>query len=186
MLKVFLILSISFISFHALGQGKKTQVLVYGNSEASWAAAIQSSKSGVNTLWITDSKIVGDKFIGSDNIQVIDNNGLDAGLWVEVLQKVSRAKMLTDSMLNHTKRSINPRLVQNAFTAFVDSATNLTVLYNVNVKQIKKSGDRWKVDLSTNQSIKVNAIVDGSEGATLMKLLQNEDRVKPENVAKED
>lgn len=176
MVKVLLIFFISFFSLQAIGQGGKKQVLIYGNSEACWAAAVQSSRSGVNTLWITDTKSVGKRFEGMGNIQITNNKGLDAGLWAEVLQKVSGAKTLNDSALNRAKHHLNPQLVQNAFSTFIDSASNLTVVDNVQVNKIKKSGDRWKVYLSTNQRLKVNAIIDGSADSLLTKLLEREDR----------
>jgi len=161
--------------FPVMGQGKKDQVLIYGESEACWAAAIQSSKSGVKTLWIADPRHIGTRFTGEGNVHITANKGLDAGLWADILQKVSREKALSDSVLNAAKRSLNPRLVQNSFSAFIDSTNNLTVRKDVQVKRIKKAGEQWRVYLSNNETIKVAAIVDGSDGADLAKLLDKDD-----------
>jgi hypothetical protein len=166
---------LSLYSMNSFAQIKKSQVLVYGDSEASWAAAVQSARSGVKTLWLKNKKEVGIHFSENKRIQISGNVGLDAGLWAEFLQKTRGAAKLSDSVSSLAKQSINAQIAQNVFTGLADSLKNLTILVNSGIKNIKKSGKQWRVTLSNNQKLKLNAIVDGSDDGTILNLLKQQD-----------
>ena len=170
----------SLYSFHSFAQIKKSQVLVYGDSEASWAAAVQSARSGVKTLWLKNKKQIGIHFSGNERIQINGNMGLDAGLWAEFLQKTRGASKPDDSISTLAKRSINSQIAQNVFTGIADSLKNLTILVDSGIKNIKKSGKYWRVTLNNNQTLKLDAIVDGSDDSSILNLLNPENR--PEEV----
>lgn len=180
MAKYFFIIFLSLILTDSFAQVKKSQLLVYGDNEASWAAAVQSARSGVNTLWIRNSPDIGTHFIGNKRVQINSNHGLDAGVWAEFLQKTRRASKPADSASILAKQDINSQIARNVFTAITDSLNNLTILFNTEVKSINKSGNRWKVALSSNENIKVGAIIDGTNDGTLLKLLNNKDLSSPE------
>ncbi len=166
----------SLYSLHSFAQLKKSQVLVYGDSEASWAAAVQSARSGVKTLWIKSKKPIGIHFSGSERIQINGNTGLDAGLWAEFLQKTRGASKPDDSVSTLAKQSINSQIAQNVFTGIVDSLKNLTILFDSGIKNIKKSGKHWRVTLNNNQTLKLDAIVDGTDDGAIFNLLSLQNR----------
>lgn len=164
----------SLYSFQSFAQIKKSQVLVYGDNEASWAAAVQSARSGVKTLWIKNKKQIGIHFAGNERIQIKGNMGLDAGLWAEFLQKTRGASKPDDSVSTLAKQSINSQIAQNVFTGIADSLKNLTILIDSGIKNIKKSGKHWRVTLNNNQTLKLDAIVDGSDDGSILSLLNSQ------------
>jgi hypothetical protein len=166
---------LSIFSINSIAQINKSQVLVYGDSEASWAAAVQSARSGVKTLWLKNKKDIGIHFSDNNRIQINGNNGLDAGLWAEFLQKTRNSSIPTDSISNLAKLDINPQIARNVLTGISDTVKNLTILFNTNIKSIKKSGKQWKVTLSTNNNLKVSSIIDGSDDTIVLKLIKQED-----------
>src|SRR3546814_544665 len=59
----------------------------------------------------------------------------------------------------------------------IDSSKNLTVVYNTEIKRIRKSGKRWKIDLSNGQNYSVYAVVDASLQAKLVPLINDKDKL---------
>src|SRR5690606_32697345 len=171
-------------SINTFAQINKSQVLVYGDSEASWAAAVQSARSGVKTLWLRSNKDIGIHFSGNKRIQIMGNNRLDSGLWAEFLQKTKNSPSASDSISIIAKRDINPQIARNVFESITDTVKNLSILYNVEIKSIKKSRKNWRVALSSNHNLKVDAIVDGSSNAFVLTLINKEDLSESDTRAK--
>lgn len=174
---------LSIFSIHSIAQINKSQVLVYGDSEASWAAAVQSARSGVKTLWVRNKKEIGIHFSENRRIQIIGNDGLDAGLWAEFLQKTKNSSFPSDSISKLAKQDINPQIARNVLTGIADTVKNLSILLNAEIKSIKKSRKHWRVALSTNDNLKIISIVDGSDDATVLSLIDKEDLSKSETRA---
>lgn len=167
---LFTFLIIAFSS-SAFAQVKKSQVLVYGDNESAWAAAVQSARSGVNTVWIRKSKDIGTHFIGNKKIEITGNDGLDAGLWAEFLGKTRGESSPNDSISSLAKQDINTQIARNVLSGISDSLKNLHQLFNTEVKSIKRSGKFWQIQLSNHVTLKINAVVDASDDAALIKLL---------------
>src|SRR5690606_4343200 len=110
-----------------LAQSKRPQVLVYGYGVDAYAAALQSSWSNLNTVWV----INGDKMVPeltSEMISIPSNAGLDAGIWAGLLARTLRQDKPSDSLSAAAKRRINPRIVQNVIDSIVKATPNLTVI----------------------------------------------------------
>lgn len=167
---------LSLCSISSFAQIKKSQVLIYGNSEAAWAAAVQSARSGVNTLWLRNQKDIGTHFLKEQRVQINANDKLDAGLWAEFLSKTRGKSIPNDSISTLAKQAINPQVAKNVFTGISDSLKNLISLFNIEVKSIKKSGKQWQITLSNNDKLKVNAVVDASDNEVLLKLITQQER----------
>lgn len=150
-------------------QSKRPQVLVYGYGVDAYAAALQSSKSNLNTVWVVN----GDKMmpeLTSEVISITANSGLDAGIWADLLAKTLRGDKRSDSLSSIAKRRINPRIVQNVVDSIVGAAKNLTVIEQGQLRSVKKSGGNWQIELADRSRFKVRAVVDASTDAYLYQL----------------
>ena len=175
MMKFIAIFLIIAFSSSAFAQVKKSQVLVYGDNEIAWAAAVQSARSGVNTLWIRKEKKIGIHFSEDKDLTITVNDGLDAGLWAELLGKTRGSSTPNDSLSMMAKQNINAQVARNIVYGISDSLKNLNQIFNTEVRSIKKSGKQWRIQLSNNLSLKVSAIVDASEDASLLSLIKPSD-----------
>lgn len=176
-LSLFLFLTLISVSTFAQKKGKP-KLIIYGQGEAALASAIQSSNSGVNTIWINpDATFKSALTEGSDIKKVNSYHNIDAGLWAEFLKKSLNTKDYTDSVFQHSKAYLNPRISINTFEKMLDSATNLTVINKVEISKIKKSGKKWQVDLSNGENYKVFAILDASAESKLLSLVSKEDQL---------
>lgn len=181
MIKYLFVFLLSFYSISSFAQIKKSQVLIYGDSEAAWAAAVQSARSGVNTLWLRNKKDIGIHFVDNKKVQVDANHGLDAGLWAEFLSKTRGVSIPNDSVSTLAKQAITPQIAKNVFTGISDSLKNLSTLFNTEIKSIKKSGKQWQVILSNNDKLKVNAIVDASDKGIISNFIGQEKPSTPKD-----
>lgn len=179
MIKYLFISLLSLYSIDSFAQIKKSQVLIYGDNEAAWAAAVQSARSGVNTLWLRNQKDIGTHFIEDKRVQVNANDRLDAGLWAEFLSKTRGQSVPDDSISTLAKQAINPQVARNVFASISDSLKNLITLYNIGIKSIKKSGKQWQVILSNNDKLKLYAIVDASDKGIVLNFIDQGELAKP-------
>src|SRR5690606_21760574 len=75
------------------------------------------------------------------------------------------------------KTHISPRIAINTFDKMLDSATNLTVLYNTGIREIKKSGKkRWQVKFTTGETYKVYSILHTSTERTLTSFVEADEQ----------
>lgn len=165
-LSFYLVLIVPVICF---AQSKRPQVLVYGYGVDAYAAALQSSWSNLNTVWV----INGDKMVPeltSEMISIPSNAGLDAGIWAGLLARTLRQDKPSDSLSAAAKRRINPRIVQNVIDSIVKATPNLTVIEQGQVRSIKKSGKDWQIELADKSRLKVKAVVDASKDAYLYQM----------------
>lgn len=157
----------------------KPQLVVYGQGEVAFGAAVQSAKSGVQTLWVNPKGSFESELTqGADIKKVTSYQSLDGGLWGEFLKATINASHYTDSVFNRAKRHLNPRVSMNAFEKIIDSTQNLTILYNSSIEEVKRSRKNWTIDLSNGSSYKVFAVVDASKDAELIPLIELEEKIK--------
>ncbi|WP_188505349.1 FAD-dependent oxidoreductase [Parapedobacter pyrenivorans] len=157
------------LPFHGLPQSKRPQVLVYGHGVDAYAAALQSSMSNLNTVWV----INGDRMmpeLTSEFVSIASSADLDAGIWAALLAGTLQKDKPSDSLSAVAKRRINPRIVQNVVDSVVKVSKNLTIIEKGQLRSVKKSGKNWQVELTDRTNYKVRAIVDASSDAYLCQL----------------
>ncbi len=171
------LLLISSLSFAQ--KPAKAKLIIYGQGEAALTSAIQASKSGVTTLWINPDAAFSSNLTEGQDIKSINSyQNLDAGLWAEFLKLSLNAKEYSDSVFNYAKVYLSPQISKNTFEKMIDSAENLSVIYNTKIERIKKSGKKWKIDLSNGQKYSVYALVDASKQAKLIPLISEKETLE--------
>lgn len=174
-----ILLFVSSVSFAQ--KPNKAKLIIYGQGETALASAVQASKSGVTTLWINPDASFNSSLTEGQEIKSIHSyQNLDAGLWAEFLKLSLNAKEYSDSVFNHAKVYLSPQISKNTFQQMIDSSKNLTVVYNTEIKKLRKSGKRWNIDLSNGQNYKVYALLDASPKASLTPLIRAKEKL-PEN-----
>lgn len=154
------------------------QLVVYGQGDAAFGAAVQSANSGIQTLWVNpDQSFESSLTQGDEILKVTSYQNLDGGLWGEFLKSTINASQYTDSVFNRAKRHINPRVALNSFEKIIDSVSNLTVVYNTKVDEIKRTRNDWRLGLDNGSDYKVFAVVDATENAALLQLVDSEDKI---------
>lgn len=180
MARYFFILILFLSSTHSFAQLKNAKVIVYGDNELAWAAAVQSARSGVNTLWLKKEKEIGKHLSENSNTLISGNEGLDAGLWAEFLSRNRGSGKPADSLSIAAKQGINPRIAKNVFNEISDSLKNLTILYDNDIRSLKKRKKDWRVELSNSEKLKINAIVDASDDQYVL------NKINPRDLSQKD
>lgn len=150
-------------------RSKKPQVLVYGYGVDAFAAALQSSMSNLNTVWV----INGDQRmpeLTTEFLAVTSAAGLDAGIWATLLARTLKQPSRNDSVSAVAKQRINPQIVRNVLDSLLGATTNLTVIDRGQLRSVKKSGKDWRVELADRRRFDVRAVVDASADAYLFQL----------------
>lgn len=146
MKKLFL-LFIFLIPIVIYAQTIKTDVLVLGNSNAAFAAGIQASESGVNTIILTQS----DGF-RLNNFKDLPKTGV-----IKAFEKRARKSLkIADSvgLPEITNQILNP-VVKN----WSDSSKLLDVINNTPYYELKRSGSGWEAKLTKDKSIKAKVLI---------------------------
>lgn len=174
----FLILLLTAVGFSAFGQKKtKPKLLVYGQGEAAFAAAIQASASGVSTLWVIPDGALRTGLEQQDIGGALATRAASGkGIWTEFLRASQNASETNDSVLNRAASLLNPQLARTTLAKMIDSSKNLQVRYNSGIRRVKKSGKRWKITLNDGSSHKVYAAVDAGKEPVLLPLIKESDR----------
>ncbi len=150
-------------------RSKKPQVLVYGYGVDAYTAALQSSMSNLNTVWVVN----GDQRmpeLTTDFVEVASADGLDAGIWADLLARTLKQTTRNDSVSTLAKRRINPQIVRNILDSVLGATNNLTVIDRGQLRSVKKSGKDWRIELMDKQRFDVRAVIDASADAYLFQL----------------
>src|SRR5690606_23153197 len=82
----------------------KPQLIVYGQGEAAFGAAVQSASSGVQTLWVNPENSFESMLTqGTDIKKVTSYQNLDGGLWGEFLKSTINASYIQTQFLTVPK-----------------------------------------------------------------------------------
>ncbi|MFC3196537.1 FAD-dependent oxidoreductase [Parapedobacter deserti] len=157
----------------ALPQSKRPQVLVYGDGVDAYAAALQSSMSNLNTVWVINGDVMMPE-LTSEVISITANADLDAGVWADLLAKTLRHDRRSDSLSAIAKRRINPRIVQNVVDSMTTVYKNLTIIKGGEARSVKKSRNDWRIELADGSRFRIRAVVDASAEAHLYRLAGRE------------
>ena len=139
MKKIYCFFLLFCLGAHAsFAQKIRTDVCVYGNTTAALAAGIQSARSGVQTLLISNS----DSWIDQPSLADWENASIASGLGTELLKKykqLEKNKVLkADSLLQSIK-------------TLADTVKNLKIISASTIEEIKES--------NINNSLTIQKIV---------------------------
>ncbi len=127
---------------------KGWDVLVVGNNNAAFAAALQSANSGVKTTILLEAG-------GFDLTQIKDD--VHSGIQAKFLKKYREAiKLKDDSDLP----AIDKILANSVANSWIDSVKNLTVIRNVMWIKASRSGQHWIFKLSDDKTIRPDVLVN--------------------------
>jgi hypothetical protein len=142
----------------SFAQKLRTDVCVYGNNVAALAASIQSARSGVQTLLISDS----DSWIDQALLADWENASIVSGLGTELLKKYTQLEkhqeLKADSLLQYIK-------------ALADTVKNLKLVSFSDIEEVKETGKGWDLHLKSGQKIKALILVDGDNNHAVLKQL---------------
>ncbi len=158
------LLILGILSLSLSAQTKKTGVLVIGNTAAGLAASIQSARSGVSTIFLTQTPVI-NVDLGSEDInhlQRIQNH------YTSKLKKKPGEK---DNTL-----AFDPNMGKDQYLkligGIVDTTKNLTLTLNTALEKIEKDGKGWEVRLKNGQKIKADVVVDATEKLSIASILR--------------
>lgn len=125
----------------------KTDVLVLGNSNAAFAAGIQASESGVNSIILTQS----------DGFKLSAFKSLPQSGITKAFEKRARKSLkLADSV---ALPEMTNQIVNAVIKNWSDSSKLLDVINNTNYYEIKRSGSGWEAKLTKEKSIKAKVLI---------------------------
>ena len=152
-------------------KSKRPQVLVYGSGVDAYAAALQSAKSNLNTVWVLEDGQIAPELTAAA-VTIEGGAGLDAGLWADFLAATLQQPALrSDSLSAIAKKRINPQIAQNVIDSTLRAAGNLTVVKTAAPVEIRKRGKYWQVTLSSREQFRIPTIVDASAAGGVFQLV---------------
>jgi len=149
---------------------KKPEMLVYGSGALAFAAALQGAKSGVATLWVTETKELIPELTGGGRLRIDNFPYLDGGIWMELLMETARSKTKSDSLAQAVKRDINPQLAKNALDRLLAAHPLLTLVESQPIRAAKHKNGYWEVTLGNKQRFQVRAVLDAGKEQHLRSL----------------
>jgi hypothetical protein len=173
MLKKLLFCAIFLNFFYANAETVKIDVLVIGGTASGLAAALQSARSKVKTIWILPGEWLNNGSSKARTTLIKANGNLPSGIWGEFRQKVRDHYRNTagfDTTKNAPLRLDFPLALQ-IFRKMTDSVKNLTVKNETTCTSIKKDGTEWEVTITTagkTETIKAKVLVDATENGEVI------------------
>jgi len=146
-MKKLFFLFIYLIPLFSQAQTIKTDVLVLGNSNAAFAAGIQASESGVNTIILTQS----------DGFKLSELNKLPQTGITKAFEKRARKSLkIADSI---ALPEITNQILNAVIKNWSDSSKLLDVTNNTTYFELKRSGSGWEAKLTKEKSIKAKVLI---------------------------
>ncbi|QPH38039.1 hypothetical protein [Pedobacter endophyticus] len=169
-MKRFFLVFVFVIPLISLAQTIKTDVLVLGNSAAAFAAGIQASESGVNTIVLTQA----------DGFKAIDfEKEPETGPIKAFKQRARKALKLADSVaLPQITNQILNAVVKN----WSDSSKLFDVINNTPFMEASRSGSGWEIKLTKDKSIKAKVLVVTDDIQKILPALKISD-LKPAEIS---
>jgi hypothetical protein len=160
--KIHILLFLISACFASQAQTTKTGVLVIGDNSAAIAAAIQSARSGVKTMYLPQSRSFTPVFSEKDlsHIKRIKN--------YYSLKERRRSKSADSIIALPLELHQAPDLIKS----ISDTVKNLTINLNNVVDEIKKDGKEWEIRLKGGQKIKAQVVIDASESLAIASMLK--------------
>lgn len=149
------------IIFNLSAKEVKPQLLVYGDNIQAFAAALQSARSGVPTLWVMPSGDCCSELLG-DTSNIANDNRLIGGIWMNLLQEVGSNKEKKDSLFTLIQQGLRPQMLKDAILNIIANQENLTVRKNFKVTKLTNNRKNIDVVWNDKSKTKVLAVVDAT------------------------
>ena len=134
----FLIITVFLIPNLLMAQGKKPEVLIYGNGIDAYTAAIQSAKSRLNTVWVFEEANLREVInFSSGNLE--NHTDLNSGIWADLLAAAMGSESRNDSLAAAALRPLNPQLILNAMEEEIKMHPHLNLIAHSKLRSAKKS-----------------------------------------------
>ena len=144
-----LVTILAFSTGSLFAQTIKTKVLVVGGDASAIGAAIQSARSGVETLLIEESGQLGKGLTTIDTTRKIGVQG-------------DFIKLIKTASQQINPNSLDPGAVSQVLKNWTDTVKNLKVMMNTRIQTVEKSGKGWELRLANKQKLKTDLIVDAA------------------------
>ncbi|UKT63581.1 hypothetical protein [Pedobacter mucosus] len=138
----------------------KTDVLVIGNGDAAFAAGVQASESGVNTIILTQV----------DGLRLSEFKLIPKNSITKAFEKQARKSLkLADSIRlpEITNQTANAIIKQ-----WSDSSKLLKVINNSPYYELKRSGNDWELKLTKEKTIKAKVLIVADDPKKLLAALK--------------
>lgn len=174
MVKKLFVLIIVFYSSFTYAETIKTDVLVIGNGAGAVAAAIQSSRSKLKTVLLTNSSWM-PMMQGKNMMSASGRHNIPSGIWAEFRKQVQqfyKSKPGYDTTYASPLR-FEPFVGAGILKKIADTTTRLTLKLNVPYKAIEQDGTGWEVTYTQDGKmyhIKAKALIDATIDNQVVKL----------------
>lgn len=165
---LFLLLLLSFFACQNEPTDQQTDVLILGDGTGATSAAIQSARSGAQTILVTSLPWLGGMLTSAGVSATDGNHQLPAGLWGEFRDSLRRhyggEKALFTGWVSNTQ--FEPSVGNDYWQRIAANEENLKILYEVNYQSIAKENSQWKVEVKYgNKTIFITAqiLIDGTD-----------------------
>jgi hypothetical protein len=129
----------------------KTDVLIVGATPAGIAAAIQSARSNVKAILISEDARLA-MFPSSQKLTIQNNLSVPSGFWGELRDSLVKHDHISDSAQNRPV-SFEPEVATAVIKQITDSTKNLTIYFNAGFSTIKRDGDRWAISVTKSEKV---------------------------------
>lgn len=176
----FLLLTLVFVAtavgYPALAADLTTELLIIGGGASGTAAAIQASRMGVKTLLVEETSWLGG-MLSSAGVSAIDgNHNMPSGIWGEFRQKLydhyGGPKAVETGWVSNT---LYEPAVANKLLQEMARNPNLTILYQTEWRDIKRTGEIWTTVVNNKagkSTIHSKLIIDATELGDVMAYLK--------------
>ncbi|MGB3008671.1 MAG: FAD-dependent oxidoreductase, partial [Chitinophagaceae bacterium] len=147
-----------------------TDVLVIGGGVGGTAAAIQSARSGVKTILVEPTTMLGGMLTAAGVSCTDGNDQLPSGMWEEFRQALYKhygKNRLNTGWVSNT--NFEPHVGDSIFKAWAAKEKNLKVYFGYEFKSVQKEGNKVtgatlrNMDNSIALKIKAKVVIDGTE-----------------------
>ncbi|GAA4092216.1 FAD-dependent oxidoreductase [Mucilaginibacter panaciglaebae] len=174
MVKKLFVLVFIFSSSFTFAETIKTDVLVIGDGAGAVAAAIQSSRSKLNTVLLVSGGWM-PMLQGKNMITVSDNRTIPSGIWGEFRKQVHqfyKSKPGYDTTYT-APLQFEPFTGAGILKNIADTTSRLKIKLDAPYKAIEKDGTGWEVTYTQNGKVyyvKAKALIDATNSNELVRL----------------
>ncbi|WP_312134456.1 FAD-dependent oxidoreductase [Sphingobacterium sp.] len=148
----------------------KPKMLIYADGFVGWAAAVQASKSNVETILVIDNL----DFLASNSGEkvVIDQKyHLNGGIWMELLMDMAMSKTKDQVLANTVKTDFSPRLASNSIERFKAKMQGVTIIVGQEISKCERGRRNWQLILSNKDRFNVPVVIDATKDGKLYRNL---------------
>ena len=144
------------------------EVIVIGEGTGAAAAAIQSARSGTQTILITPSVWLGGMLTAAGVSATDGNHQLPAGLWGEFRDSLRKHYGGADSLFTGwvSNTMFEPKVGEHYWKQMAAKEDKLEIRYNTHWQDITQEDELWKVTISDENGIETiyaKMLIDGTD-----------------------